>query len=162
VAALDADLDEAGRAVSGAAGRVGGEDAARELVEAAPLRLIGQRVEQLPAQALPTDLAADVDAVLADALVDAAIGVRADAGEADDAPVDVLGDEEGEAGLEPGADLGWVAQAGLERRLALDDPEVVEGGDGLRIGGLGGPYCDRRLQGLRARTMAEAACGCTR
>jgi hypothetical protein len=162
MAALDADLGEAGCAVGGAAGRVGGEDAARELVEAALLRLGGQRVEQPSAQTLPSGLAADVDAVLADAVIDAAIGVGAHAGKADDAPAGDLGDEEGQPGLKPGADLVGVAQARLERRLALDDPEVVEGCDGVRIGGLGRPDRDRRPQGLRARTMAEAACGCTR
>jgi hypothetical protein len=100
--------------------------------------------------------------VLADTVVDAAIGVRAHAGEADDAAAGVLGDEEGEAGLEPGADLLRGARARLERRLALGDAEVVEPGDGRRVGGLGRPYRDRRRQGLRARTMAEEAWGCTR
>src|SRR3954468_14112038 len=75
VAALDADLLEAGRAMHGAAGRVGGEDAARELVEPAALGLGRELVEQAPAQALAAGGGVDVHGVLAHAGVEGAVGV---------------------------------------------------------------------------------------
>jgi hypothetical protein len=91
--------------------------------------------------------------VLADAAVDAAIRVRAHPREAEHAAVGVLGDEEGEARVEPFEDLRRLARAGLEGRLALGDPGVVERGDRLGVGRMGG--ADR--QGLRARMMADPA-----
>ena len=75
VAALDADLREAGRAMHGAAGRVGGEDPARQLVDPAALGLGRELVEQAPAEALAARRGVDVDAVLADPGVEGAIGV---------------------------------------------------------------------------------------
>src|SRR4051794_7887838 len=66
VAALDADLLEPGRAMHGAARCVGGEDAARQLVEPAALGLGRELVEQAPAQALASGRRVDVHGVLAD------------------------------------------------------------------------------------------------
>ena len=71
------DLGEARRAVDGAARGVVGEHARGELVEPAASRGGGQRVEQRDAEAAAAGGARDVDAVLADAGVDAAVGVRA-------------------------------------------------------------------------------------
>jgi hypothetical protein len=70
---LDADLFEAGGAVRGAAGVVISEDAAREFVEAAPLGLCAELGEQLVPEALAPAVGVDVDGVLADVLVEAAV-----------------------------------------------------------------------------------------
>jgi hypothetical protein len=159
VAALDANLGEARCPVCGEARRVGREDAARELVEAVALGLVGQRVEEAAAEALSAGLATDVDTVLADAAVDAAIRVGAHPREADHAPIVALGDEERQARLEPGEDLRRLARAGLEGGLALGDPDVVERGDRLGVGRLSGADGG---QGLRARMIADPAAAWTR
>src|SRR4051794_7050756 len=76
VAALDADLLEARRAMHGAARHVGREDAARQLVEPAALGFGRELVEQAPAQSPAAGGGVDVDGVLADAGVEGAVGVR--------------------------------------------------------------------------------------
>ena len=90
VAALDPDLLEAGRAMDGPARLVGGEDAARQLVQAAALGLGRELVEQAPAEALAARRGVDVHGVLADAGVEGPVGVRGHAREAHDAAVAVL------------------------------------------------------------------------
>lgn len=67
VAALHADLGEPCAAVSGAAGLVGSEDAAGELVEPGRLCLPGERLQQAPSKAPATGRRVDVDGMLADA-----------------------------------------------------------------------------------------------
>jgi hypothetical protein len=118
-----------------------------------------QRVEQRAADALAARLLPDVDAVLADAVVHAAIGVRADAREAEHATVLVVGDEERQAGLEPRADVRRLARARLERGLAFGDAGVVERRDRVGVARLGGADGD---QGLRALMIADPACWWTR
>src|SRR4051794_7485620 len=65
VAALDADLLEPGRAMHGAARCVGGEDAARQLVEPPALGLRRELVEQAPAPAPAPGRPADGHRVVA-------------------------------------------------------------------------------------------------
>src|SRR5262245_7541282 len=73
VAALHADLHEARRDVHGAARRVVAEHAARELVEAATGGLVAERLQQRAAEPPAARRPRDVDAVLADPVVDAAV-----------------------------------------------------------------------------------------
>jgi hypothetical protein len=138
VAALHADLVEAGGAVHGQAGGVVGEDAARELVQAGALGLLAQRLEQPPADAAALRRAGDVDGVLADALVDAAVRVRAHAAEADDL-VAGDGDHERQPFRQPLLDLRGLARARLERREPARDPLVVDRHDGGGVVRGGGP-----------------------
>src|SRR3954447_8095937 len=112
VARLHADLVEPRGAMHGEACRVGREDAARELVEPGVLRRAGERVEQPAPDAAAAGARIDVDPVLSDALVDAAIAVRAHTRPADDAIAVVEGDEEGKLGVEPGTHVGRRARSG--------------------------------------------------
>ena len=127
------DLLEAGRAMDGPARLVGREDPARQLVQAAALGLGRELVEQAPAEPQPARCSVDVHGVLANAGVEGPVRVRRDAREAHDASVAVLGRQEGQRVVEPRADLGRVARARLERRLALGDACVVDRGDGRRV-----------------------------
>jgi hypothetical protein len=80
VAALDADLFEAGGVVGGPAGEVVREHAAGEFVEPVAFGFGAEFDEQASAEAEPACVGVDVDRVLADAFIDATVGVRAGSG----------------------------------------------------------------------------------
>ena len=73
MAALDPDLLKPGGSVGGAAGEVVGEHAAGELVEAVAFGFGAQLDEEMSAEALAAGVGVDVDGVLADAVIDAAV-----------------------------------------------------------------------------------------
>src|SRR5215218_1035610 len=133
VAALDADLVEPRRGVDRAARRVGREDARGQLVVAGALCGRAQLEQQRAPDAAAAGGGRDVDAVLADAAVDAAVGVLAHAREALDAGRS-LGDHERQPVLEPRRDVGLRARVGLERGLALRDALVVDRGQRRYVG----------------------------
>ena len=140
MAELDADLVEPGRAVRRTAGCIRREDATGELVDAALLCRRRERLEQVPSEPATASAAADVHRVLADALVDAAIGVAGQTGPAHDGPlsVGIDGDEERQLVLEPREHLGGGAKSRLEGGLTALDALVVDRADRVRVGALGG------------------------
>src|SRR4051794_18157507 len=105
VPAVDADLAEAERGAEREARLVLREDAADELPEAAPLRLLDQAAEQDPAYATAAALARDVDREVGNARVGRARRtVRRRRRPPGDGPVVRLGDDERVAGVEPALD----------------------------------------------------------
>jgi hypothetical protein len=152
VALVHADLAEVARGGQRAAGGVLGEEPAGQLPVARRLCGVEQRLQQRAAEPGAARVAVQVDAVLADPAVHRAVGVRRNAGEpghrvrgarlarrarAGFARLarGALGDEERAAGVgEPRADVGGRALRGLERRAALGDAQVVDGGDPRGVG----------------------------
>ena len=112
------------------------------------LRFGAQLGQERPSEPAPACFRVHVHGVLADALVDAAVGVGAGAGPADHLIV-VDGDDERLTVLEPSADVLGRAWAGLERRDAFGDPGVLDLDRAIEVFGLG--RTDPDLAELRHR-----------
>ena len=154
MAALDADLFEAGGVVGGAAGEVVSEHAAGEFVEPVAFGLGAEFEEQASAEAEPACLGVDVDRVLADAFIDATVGVRAGSGPPHD-PAGMFGDDERPVVDEPGCEVVGGPRVGLEGGDALGDSRVVGGGDAIEVmRELGIDLSDRKPEPL-TRELAE-------
>src|ERR1700733_9459242 len=108
----------------------------------------------------------DVDGMLADPLVYAAVGVGAGPRPAEHLAVIDRHDER-PAIFDPALDVLGRPKPGLERRDTLGDAGVVDLGHAFKVAGLGGAngqlvaeHCHERS--LRARMIAAPACSCTR
>jgi hypothetical protein len=139
VAALDADALEAGALVRAQAGLVVGEDAACELVVTGSFGRPAERFEQLGPDAAATRGAVHVNGVLANALVDAAVGVGTHAREPDHLAV-ALGHEERPRAGQPRREVACLAWLCLEGGNAIGDALVVDRGDRVKVPATSGPY----------------------